>query len=97
MSGGPLAPRGKNTPLILAPKPVAIKDFRGSLFVDVKPASSAGGMPASGHGAAAAGAQGGGGVYALTSSGHLLMLRGSTRAVDRSVNLQVRIKGYLQG
>ena len=50
---------------------------RSCTFVDVKASASAPGAPATG------------GIYALTSSGVLVLMRAAGRTIDKSVNLQV--------
>ena len=77
----------------LTARPAALKELRTSTFVAVKPAPPvAAGRAAGGPGSGAAGAGGAatGGLYALTSSGVLVLMRAAGRSVDKSVNLHVR-------
>ncbi|KAG1663327.1 hypothetical protein FOA52_006286 [Chlamydomonas sp. UWO 241] len=74
--------RGRAPTVILAPKPTLLKEFKSCTFVGVAPAVNGGGAP----GQAPAGS---GGVYTLTSSGVLLLMRAAGRSIDKSVNLQV--------
>ncbi|KAL6755136.1 hypothetical protein V8C86DRAFT_2437065 [Haematococcus lacustris] len=94
---GPVSVRTKQlviTPgsVSLAPKPIRLGDLRASNFVDVRSAPGGPSGPAStapSSGPTSAHANPAGSVYALTSTGTLLLLRGTCRVVDKTVNLQV--------
>ncbi|KAJ9523592.1 hypothetical protein QJQ45_007333 [Haematococcus lacustris] len=94
---GPVSVRTKQlviTPgsVSLAPKPIRLGDLRASNFVDVRSAPGGPSGPAStapGSGPTSTHANSAGSVYALTSTGTLLLLRGTCRVVDKTVNLQV--------
>jgi hypothetical protein len=62
----------------LTARQVNIKQQRSSSFVDMCLAPCLAGQPV-----------GSNGVYALTDTGSLLLLRSTGRTVDRSINLQV--------
>ncbi len=69
---------GGSGALALAPKQACLKEFKSCTFVDAKPAVSASQVAASAAG-----------VYALTSSGVLVLMRPAGKTIDKSVNLQV--------
>ena len=68
--------------LTLTAKPVSLKDHRGAPFVALRAAPLAADAP---PGATA----GAGGMYALTATGTLLLLRGTARAAEKAVDLKV--------
>ncbi len=63
----------------LTAKPVTLKDHRSAAFVDARAAPAPAGQP-----------PGSCGVYALTASGTLVLMRGTGRMPDKAVNLQVK-------
>lgn len=65
--------------LTLTPRPVGLKDYKSADFVDVSAAPTPAGQPS-----------GAGGIYALTRTGFLLLMRAAGRTLDKSVDLQVR-------
>ncbi|KAJ9523458.1 hypothetical protein QJQ45_005353 [Haematococcus lacustris] len=94
---GPVSVRTKQLVIMpgsvsLAPKPIRLGELRASNFVDVRSAPGGPSGPAStapSSGPTPAHANSAGSVYALTSTGTLLLLRGTCRVVDKTVNLQV--------
>lgn len=68
----------KPSALTLTPRAVTLKDYKTADFVDVRPSPPVPGQPASA-----------GGLYVLTRSGFLLLMRAAGRTLDKSVSLQV--------
>lgn len=81
---------GRSRTVTLTPKPTRLAEFKSATFVDVKAPP-----PATTHApftttTAPSAAGGAGCAYALTASGHLLLMRSGGRQVDKSVNLNVK-------
>lgn len=76
--GPPRTRSGGGGGLTLTAKPVALKDHRGAAFVAAATAPAPAGQP-----------PGSCGVYALTATGTLVLMRATARMPDKAVNLQV--------
>jgi hypothetical protein len=68
--------------LNLVAKPATLKDHRGAPFVDVRTAPALSGHPA-----------GSCGLYALTATGTLVLMRATGRIPDKAVDLKVGVWG----
>jgi hypothetical protein len=76
--GAPGAAVATGPQLMLTPKPGTLKDHRGAPFVDVRTAPAPAGHP-----------PGSCGVYALTGTGSLVLMRATGRIPDKAVDLKV--------
>lgn len=83
--GGRVRPGGNVT---LAPRPINLKEYKSAAFVGVRSAPPA--PPAAFSSGGSSSASSNGGVYALTTSGVLVLMRPGNRAIEKSVNLQVK-------
>lgn len=78
-SAGGRTRSGARPALTLMPKPVNLKEHRSAHFVDVAAAPAPPGHP-----------PGSCGVYALAAGGVLVLMRGTARTHDRTLDVQVR-------